>query len=245
MFGNRVAPEEPEASIDFEGASLNSLTLLLKDPSPAVQADAACALGDRLRTGELRGLSDHHRTLLVELIASAPFPVQLEAAIALAEVQDPQGTPVLVEAVSRRDFRLDAISALGTMADPAASPVLEYWLNKRWAAWVDRLQAAAALCRLGHANGAAYLQSKLGSKRRAERAAALHFMGESRHPSALKHLLDVLHDAKDPLRDVAARTLGILGDTAAIEPLRDTLPEADAELGSDIRSSLAQLETQR
>jgi len=243
MFGSPFKPENPECSFDFEGASLSSLAKFLLDPSPQVAGDAACTLGDRLRTGELSGLPSVHRSSLIQLIETAPFPVQLEAAITLAELQDFRGTPLLVEAVSRRQFRLDAILALGTMADPEAVPALLYWLNKRWAAWADRLQAAAALCKMGHADGASYLEKRIHSRRRSERAAALHFIGESHHPCALTHLLQVLNDHTDPLRDVAARTLGILGDSTALKPLTDALTSENEELNSDIQYSLAQLQT--
>ncbi len=228
-------------AIDFENASLHSLAELLKGDDPHHQADAACTLGDRIRSGELEILPQACLEELIHLVQGAPFAVQLEAAITLSELQDPRGTPVLLEALANRTFRLDAIRALGIMGDPSALPALQFWMNRRWAPWADRLQAAAALCMLKDASAARYLQARLSSRKKAERAAAIHFVGESKHPEALSLLLQIAQNSDDPLRDVAARSLGILGDPAAAEPLEKLLPQTTGELNHDIQETLAAL----
>jgi HEAT repeat protein len=230
-------------AVDFENASLHSLTALLTGDDPHHQADAACTLGDRLRSGELEALPQACLEGLVHLVQGAPFTVQLEAAITLSELQDTRGTPVLVDALAHRTFRLDAIRALGIMGDLSAIASLQFWMNRRWAAWADRLQAAAALCMLKDPTAAHYLQKRLSSRKQAERAAAIHFVGESRHPEALSLLLQITENTGDPLRDVAARSLGILGNPAATAPLERLLPQTTGELNSDIQETLASLAT--
>ncbi|MED5465038.1 MAG: HEAT repeat domain-containing protein [Myxococcota bacterium] len=228
-------------AIDFENASLHSLAELLKGDDPHHQADAACTLGDRIRSGELEILPQACLEELIHLVQGAPFAVQLEAAITLSELQDPRGTPILLEALANRTFRLDAIRALGIMGDPSALPALQFWMNRRWAPWADRLQAAAALCMLKDDSAARYLQARLSSRKKAERAAAIHFVGESKHPEALSLLLQIAENPDDPLRDVAARSLGILGDPAAAKPLEKLLPHTTGELNHDIQETLATL----
>ena len=66
-------------------------------------------------------------------------------------------------------------------------------------------------------------------------------MGESRHPEALSLLLQITENPEDPLRDVAARSLGILGNPAAAAPLERLLPQTTGELNSDIQETLASL----
>lgn len=228
-------------AVDFENASLHSLAQLLSGEDPSHQADAACTLGDRIRSGELELLPQTCLEGLIHLVQGAPFTVQLEAAITLSELQDPRGTPVLLDALAHRTFRLDAIRALGIMGDLGALPSLQFWMNRRWAAWADRLQAAAALCQLQDPSAARYLQEKLSSRKQAERAAAIHFVGESRHPEALSLLLQITENPEDPLRDVAARSLGTLGNPAAAAPLERLLAQTTGELNTDIQETLARL----
>jgi HEAT repeat protein len=227
------------ASLD--AAPIPQLLEYMEHRDPRLRADAACALGDRVRTREIDGLDgDVCGRLALLLEDNEPF-VRFEAAIALAEVQDNRATPVLLGAMHRRSLRLDAIRSLGTMGDSnAVQPLLRFM--QRWLLpWADRLQAAAALCALGNATGAEYLAGKLNSRKHAERAAAIHFVGESRHPEAVEHLESVLADRNDTMRDVAARALGVLGDRAAQNALTAARETADDELRVDIDEALARL----
>jgi len=79
--------------------------------------------------------------------------------------------------------------------------LLDRWLLP----WADKLQAAAALCNMQNAIGATYLKQKLQSHRKAERAAAIYFIGSCQHPNACALLGPILLNSKDPLRDGAAR----------------------------------------
>lgn len=227
---------------DYDGASLPELMELLDSEDASGRADAACAVGDRLRTKELLELDDAVREKLAERVEDPVPMVKLEAAIALAEVQDRRATALLLDAMRFRQFRLDAIRALGTLGDPAALDPLRAVMNKILMPWADKLQAAAALCALGDTDGARYLGERLNSRRFAERAAAVHFLGESRHPDALGTLATILEDVDHPLRDTAARALGLLGDPRARSTLEAALQGTeDNALREDIERSLAQL----
>jgi hypothetical protein len=226
---------------ELDGASLPVLLEYLGSDQPQIRADAACALGDRLRAHELESLDGPLRERMETLLAEGPFSVRFEAAIALAELQSPLATPVLLEAAQLRTLRLDAIRALGTVGDPSAIPALSNMLTRLFFPWADRLQAAAALCALGDNRGAAYLVKKLTSRKRAERAAAIHFLGESRHPEGRLLLSRILQDRRDPMRDVAARALGLLRDPSSREALSHALDSAEGELAQDIREALAKL----
>lgn len=227
--------------IDYDGASIPVLLEYLSHADGTIRCDAACALGDRLRTREIERFEPPVQARLVALLGDGIWSVRLEAAIALAEAGDHHATLILLDATRVRAFRLDAIRALGTSGDAAAIGPLGDMMRRWVFPWADRLQAAAALCALGDPAGAAYLVSKLTSRRRPERAAAIHFLGESRHPEGCRLLTQILHDAKDPMRDVAVRALGLLRDPQAREPLRAVLADADAELTQDIHDALAKL----
>ena len=230
----------PEFS-DLNLASLPVLQDLLTHEDPALRADAVCALGDRIRSGEEKELSLTLRESMGKLLCDGVPLVRLEAAIALAEVQDHRATSVLVSALRHRAFRLDAIRALGKTGDANAVEPLSAFLKRWLMPWADRLQAAAALCALGNQEGQSYLKTRLGSRRPAERAAAIYFLGESKHPCALEILLELVQDREEAMRDVAVRALGILGDHRAIATLSEAREDSQQELTEDIDEALAVL----
>jgi len=227
--------------LDLDGAPMPELAELLASKDPTERADAACAIGDRLRTRELAALDAPLRERLAALLSDAVPGVRLEAAITLAEAHDPRATEVLVVALGSRALRLDATRALGAGGDTRGVPPLRALMGRWLLPWADRLQAAAALCALGDPSGAAYLRSRLSSRRQHERAAAVHFLGEARHPDARPLLEAILADLTHPLRDVAARALGLLGDPGARPALEAARAHADDELRVDIDGALAAL----
>jgi HEAT repeat protein len=227
--------------LELDGAPLPVLVELMSSPEAGERSDAACAVGDRLRSRELLELEGPVREHLAGLLRDPVGTVRFEAAMALAEAQDPRATEVLIAALSSRTLRLDATRALGASGDRRAVEPLTR-IMKRWLMpWADRLQAGAALCLLGDPAGAAYLKSRLASSRHAERAAALHFLGEARHPEARGILESILADITHPLRDVAARALGLLGDPGAKRALEAARHHGDQELLADIDNALAAL----
>jgi HEAT repeat protein len=242
LFERNPAAQPPHPSHrEIEAASLAELVGFLDDARAGVRADAACALGDRLRTRELEELDATALAKLADLLDDAEVMVRFEAAIALAEAHDPRATPLLVAAVRSRAARLDAIRALGTLGDAAAIEPLNALFRRFLLPWADRLQAAAALCALGDAGGAQYLESKLISRKPAERAAAIHFLAEARHPEARTLLEQLIADAADPMRDTAVRALGLLRDPASRAALERARASADSELRADIDEALRHL----
>lgn len=233
-----ATPHEP---VDLDGAPLPVLKEYLRSAHAQERADAACALGDRLRTREITSYDAQMQEQLVELLGDPVPIVQFEAAIALAEAHDESAADILLEAIKLKTLRLDAIRALGTLGDRRAVAPLSQLLSRFLFPWADKLQAAAALCALGDDAGASYLKSKLESRRHAERAAAVHFIGESHHPEARDILESILATAHHPLRDVAARALGLLGDPQSVDALVAAKATADQDLLVDIESSLVLL----
>ena len=226
---------------DLDGASLPELAALLGSENPRARADALCALGDRLRTHELSKLEESLVQKLVALLDDTQDEVQLEAAITLAEMQDSRATPILVAALRNKKWRLDAIRALGALGDRSVVDALTRLMTGWLMPWADRMQSAAALCRLQDQNGARYLEEKLKSRREAERAAAIHFLAESKHPQARDLLLKILSDTTHAMRVGAARALGLLGDPSVRPALIAARHNASNDLLEDIEEALQKL----
>lgn len=226
---------------ELDGASLPELTAYLHSDDPAVRADAACSIGDRLRSREIDTIDASLQGALAKRLHDDVFEVAFEAAMALAEVQNPAAFAVLLRATRHRTWRLDAVRALGTLGDKRAIAPLTRMIQRWWLPWADKLQAGAALCALGDPAGAAFLRGRLSSRRSAERAAAIHFIGESRHPEACHILLGIVADTQDPMRDSAVRSLGLLRDGRARVPLEEALRQAEGELAQDLLETLTKL----
>ena len=165
--------------------------------------------GDRLRTREIDGLPTTVKSRLVEMLDDREVLPRVEAAITLAEVHDPRATSILLSATRSRTFRLDATRALGAGGDAHAIPELTHLMNRWFSSWADTLQAAAALCTLGDPGGAAFLERKLLSRRSGERAAAIHFLAECRHPRAFELLCRILTAMSRPAASVFWATHGV------------------------------------
>jgi HEAT repeat protein len=209
----------------------------LQGSHPKDRTDAACALGDRLRTHEIE-FDPQIRLALLKALEDPVPAVRVETAIALSEVQEYLATPILLWAAKRPATRLDALLALGAMRDPSTVPFLQQLLRRWLLPWADRLQAAAALCSMQMAEGTTYLEQKLLSRRVAERAAAIYFIGHCQHPNACVLLKPILLNVKDPLRDGAARALGFVKDPQAKHLLGSALVDAEGELKEDILLAL-------
>lgn len=221
-------------------ADLDQLSAWLTADDASLRADAACAIGDQLRTTNSHSLPDPTRETLRALLDDRADFVRLEAAITLAEARDPACLGVLLAAMERRAQRLDAVRALGRAGNAAAVPPLRKLMLRWLLPWADRMQAAAALCALGDQSGAEYLEARLSSRRFEEAAAAVHFLGECRHPEA-RTLLSALAGTRGPLQEAAVRAIGTLGDATLIPLLESLRAQANAELGEDIDSALDEL----
>lgn len=229
-----MATDPPPFEGDLDGAPIAVLKSLFTSTYPGERAGAACAVGDRLRTREILKVEPQIQEAL-SLLLDDPLPhVRFEAAIAMAELHDFRATSLLLGAAQSRGLRLDAIRALGTMGDTKAVGELHKILNRFFMPWADKLQAAAALCALNDETGQEYLRTKLSSRKHAERAAAIHFMAESKHPRAIEELVTILQNLGDPMRDVAARSLGLLPSQPGLVALQEALPNAQGDFAEDI-----------
>ncbi|MCK5689788.1 HEAT repeat domain-containing protein [Myxococcota bacterium] len=227
---------------DPESASLDELREYFKAEHQVVRADAACAIGDRLRTKELTALEPPLQEELAALLKDDDFLVRLEAAIALAEVHDSRATEILLNAMRLKRFRLDAIRALGVSTDKKAIEPLRAFMRKFFLPWADKLQAAAALCTLGDPDGANYLEARINTRRFLERAASVYFIGDAHHPRAKELLLGIAQDPQHDARDAAIRGLGALGDKSIANKLDSLRNEVPKEFHQDIDVALALLE---
>ena len=229
---------EQSTENELDGASIPELVELMESEHIGERAAAVCAIGDRLRTREIQTVEKPVQEAMAKLLDDSVTHVRFETAIALAELQDFRATPLLLGAMRSKALRLDAIRALGTMGDPDAIGPLRAVLGKFLMAWADKLQAAAALCALEDPEGQNYLKAKLQSRKFAERAAAIHFMAESKHPTATDDLINILNDLNDPMRDVAARSLGFIPSEITLEALRKARKTADGHLAEDIDEAI-------
>ena len=229
---------EQSSDNELDGASIPELMELMRSDHAGERAAAACAIGDRLRTEEIETVENPTREMLAQLLDDPTTHVRFETAIAMAELQDFRATPLLLGAARSKALRLDAVRALGTMGDPKAIPPLRQILRKFFMPWADKLQAAAALCALQDSEGQDYLQTKLRSRKFAERAASIHFMAESRHPGATDDLINILNDLNDPMRDVAARSLGLIPSDRALKALQGAMGQASGHLAEDIDEAI-------
>ena len=223
---------------ELDGASIPQLVEFMGSDHPGERAGAACAIGDRLRTKELETIDETTREALAQLLDDPETHVRFETAIAMAELHDFRATPLLLGASRSKALRLDAVRALGTMGDPKAIGPLRKILRKFLMPWADKLQAAAALCALEDPEGQDYLRQKLTSRKFAERAAAIHFMAESKHPAAEHDLINILNDLNDPMQDVAARSLGMIPSPKVLQALEQGRKLASGHLAEDIDEAI-------
>ena len=223
---------------ELDGASIPELMDFMRSDHPGERAGAACAIGDRLRTKEIDAIHPQTQEALATLLDDPETHVRFETAIAMAELHDFRATPLLLGATRSKALRLDAVRALGTMGDEQAIGPLRQILRKFLMPWADKLQAAAALCALGDPEGQEYLRTKLKSRKFAERAAAIHFMAESRHPNATRDLINILSDLNDPMQDVAARSLGLIPSPRRSRPSREGRSGASGHFAEDIDEAI-------
>jgi HEAT repeat protein len=183
----------------------------LGDASAVVRATAARAILS-LGAGEAS-------TLLVPLLRDRDEFVRREAAYALGLTRSRVGVPQLVVALEtdkQPSVRGAAAVALGQIGDPAAAPALV-------AALARRLRAPGLVSRI--------TRRKIEEDEFVRRAVAIS-LGQLRSRESVPALTATLSNerAPDDLRREAARSLGLIGDAAAIPALRSALTARDPYL---------------
>lgn len=179
-------------------------------------------------TAELRGLPaqrDREAMPHVEYWSRTEDARQLQylATLVLGLIGDPRAVDPLIEATRDRGIAYEAALALGEIGDRRAIPALREMARllpseRYWAGW--------ALANLGESDGFDLLidvaRSDMGWDQRRHAILAL---GGLRHRDAVEPLAKLLRDEEVHLRVAAARSLGEIGDPAALPALRAALED--------------------
>jgi arylsulfatase A-like enzyme/HEAT repeat protein len=154
-------------------------------------------------------------------------PSASERAIALGRLQDKRAVRPLEELVANRrervELRREAARLVGDLAEGSSIEPLTRALADRDEAL--RVQAAAALARLGSARGEKVLEEAIYSEDLDLRVAAALALGLLGNRGAVPGLIEGLSAPSLETRQDAIRLLGQLGDARALEPLLEILPE--------------------
>lgn len=220
---------------------IDALIEILKEPPTFVEAELAlCEIGDRIRLRELEAIAPSLQELIAEHLDAPDLVVQLEAAIVLAELKDPQGIEVLVRAASDRKLRLEALRAMGKLDVPKVRETLKSYLTRFWGHWADKLQAASSLARQGDNEALDYLKQRCQSRRPLERCSAIEFLGESGHTDILDFLSEYLKNPSRPEWLAAARGLAMHRSSESKLRLKSALDSVDGDLRESVTHWLAE-----
>lgn len=193
------------------GTEVEKLFEQLEDEDSVVRGKAAERLGDIGGAGVVDAVS--------KLLGDPDVIVRFKAAVALAYLGDDRGVEALVWALSRTELCFAALQALTRLGSPESLPAVRRFFKRLFLHRLERMQAAAVLHRCGDEEGTGFLKEKLGSKRPEERGFALELWGRLKMPGAYELLTGVLKDPDDAHHLDAARGLGHLGDTRALDLL--------------------------
>ncbi len=217
-----LAPEEAEKLLGSR----------LSDASSEVRLECAGQLADLGRPSS--------RGLLAAALEDESFNVRFEAARGMAALHHPAGIDVLIEALDHGFLRFRALGALAELGDPRALPAIQRIHGKWFVPHFDRAQAAGAMAKLGDKTAADWLMERSRKKRAWDRPLVVELLGEVKAEGAFERLTEILRDRKDDARGAAARALGRLGDSRALELLAGVLgePDASADLVLDASEGL-------
>jgi HEAT repeat protein len=173
-------------------------------------------------TGRLADLvhADARGALAVAL-NDKEFSVRFEAARGMALLKHSAGLDVLYQGLDSKDFRFRAAGALAHLQDKASIPKLK----AAFASWLiphfDKTQMGAALAAMGERIGVEHLLSRMrGRENNVDRPMAIQYLGELEIVEAKETLVSIVRNKKDTARGTAARALGMLGGSDAVELLK-------------------------
>jgi len=162
---------------------------------------------------------------------------------ALGRGKDPAAMPLLLEFLKdeRPEVRATAAGALGAIGQSSVVPALAEALrdgNEQ-----VRASAALALGHIGQSSAVPALAEALCDENEQVRASAVAALGWIRDARVFPLLVGALKqgDAYAYVRQVAAETLGDLGDARAVEPLRNALTDYHAGVVQAARKALGKL----
>jgi HEAT repeat protein len=208
-----------------------------------------------MQLGALRR-AEASRVALTALADPAPI-VRATAAYALSALPAEESVPALTPLLTDKDefLRQQVCYALGvTRSRAAVSPLVERLTMDK----LDSVRAAAAVAlgQIGDESAVVALAEVLsprsstiaGKKRKAEKnefllRAAAHSLGEIRSRAGVPILIETLanENSAADLRREAARSLGLIGDPAAVPALRAAALEADAYLSQIASEALRRI----
>lgn len=161
---------------------------------------------------------------LIETLAEGGTSSRTYAAFILGQIGDAAAVPALSKAASdpAKDVRIAAIKALGAIGGDAAVEALRVAFSS--GDTVARERAAFALGRCDRPHAVEYLVVALRSKDATLRGRAAIELGNLGDPAAFTALVAAMEEAGDGneahwSRMMAAKALGRIGDTRAVEPL--------------------------
>ena len=171
---------------------------------------------------------DDVSSFLTQSLSSEDECIRRAAAIALAQLGDPAGADVLADALTERDAptRLSAAEALVSLADTRALLTLEGALGDPDV--TIRRRSAGLLGALGDSRAVPRLTAALNDVDSRVNVAAVRALGKldmEEHRSEVLHALTgalekrTYDSQEDILKGEAARVLGQLGDSRAVQPL--------------------------
>ncbi len=231
----------------------NSLERLLhfeNDPDPLVRGSLAAAISaigtgldadNKLKVAEVG-------EILLRLLNDRQFEVRFAAAQGLAKMHNPAGAPVLVEGLTNRQLRLDALMSLLTVGDQQTIPGVRRCFRKLFASGFERVAAAGVLARLGDEEASYWLVERIRQRRNfgsmggigggAERGLAIEIAGELKLLAATDALHATLRDRADLFRGAAARSLGRMQEERWIEEFASILTDESED--DDVRMDVAE-----
>lgn len=247
----------------FQDQSLRSLTPLELQIEAQKRRLGSTEIEERrdalMRLGALRR-AEASRVALLSL-ADPSIIVRATAASALAALPAEESVPALVPLLSDKDefLRQQVCYALGaTRSRLAVAPLVERLTTDKF----DSVRAAAtvALGQIGDESAVVSLDDVLSGrsstlaakKRKGEKnefilRAAAKALGEIRSRAGVPILIETLVNDKNAgdVRREAARSLGLIGDAAAIPALRTAAMEADSFLSQVASEALRRIESRR
>jgi HEAT repeat protein len=191
----------------------DALVLLLNDPVAAVRTAAAESLvtqrNPAVVTFEIRALE-----------TSTDVGVRIRAAAFLGELRVAAAVGPLINALSDPSTRGATVGALSEIGDPRAAQPIVNTLSPTSLSWDESM---VALTKLGDAGRAALIGVLSDRDNESARMVAARTLQLCKGPQVIAALAKTLHDPSDMVRGTAAKSLGVIGDRTAVQPLLEAL----------------------